>query len=178
MKNLRCSSCGASFHMAAESLQGRATVHCPACGLVIVVPGALSRAVDDPDTDAYVEPVPPGDVPTAAGASRAALFLPKDKRISIVILSGDRKSDVVVLDEPRLVIGRTGSNVDIEVPDADISRQHAAVECHGARIVLRDLASRHGTFVGEQRIDSREIEDKTEFRLGNTGFMLVVGGTD
>ena len=80
--------------------------------------------------------------------------------------------------EPRVVIGRSGSDVDVEVPDPDISRQHAAVECHRSRVVLRDLASRHGTFVGDQEIESRQIEDKTEFRLGSTRFMLVVRAAD
>lgn len=178
MRNLRCSTCGASFQMAAEVLQGRATVHCPACARVIVVPGALSRGSDDPDTDAYIEPVPPAEIPTIGGASQPSLFLPKDKRVSIVILSGDRKGDVVRLEEPRVVIGRTGSGVDIEVPDTDVSGRHAALECHGARVVLRDLESRNGTFVGSERVESRPVDDKTEFRLGGTRFMVLVAARD
>jgi adenylate cyclase len=60
------------------------------------------------------------------------------------------------------------------VPDPDVSRSHAAVECHGARVVLRDLDSRNGTFVGEERVTQRDVEDRTEFRLGGTTFLLLV----
>jgi pSer/pThr/pTyr-binding forkhead associated (FHA) protein len=40
--------------------------------------------------------------------------------------------------------------------------------------VLRDLGSRGGTFVGDERIGQREIEDQVEFRLGGTTFLLLV----
>ncbi|HSD27883.1 MAG TPA: FHA domain-containing protein [Vicinamibacteria bacterium] len=175
MKTLRCPSCGASFQMSAEDLQGRATIHCPGCARVIVVPGSGGPTVaDDPDTNAFVEPVPASEMPTAVGASRAALSLPKDRRVSIVILSGGRKGDVVVLEEPAVTIGREGGGADIEVPDLEASRRHAAVDCHGARIVLRDLGSRNGTFVGETQVQTRDVSDQTEFRVGATRFMLVV----
>jgi hypothetical protein len=151
MQTLRCPSCGASFQMPADELQGRATVHCPGCARVIVV-----------------------QVPTAVGVSRAALSLPKDQRVSIVILSGARKGEVVVLEHAAVTIGREGGGADIQVPDFEASRRHAAVDCHGARIVLRDLGSRNGTFVGEARIESRDVSDQTEFRVGATRFMLVV----
>ena len=178
MKNLTCSACGARFQMPAESLQGRATVHCPACARVIVVPGALARPDDDPDTDAFVEPVPAAEIPTIGRGSREALSLPKDRRVSIAIVSGERSGDVVVLSEPSVVIGRTGGGGDIEVSDPNVSRRHAAVECRGTRITIRDLGSQHGTFVGEDRVESRQVEDKTEFRLGSTRFMLLVATPD
>jgi pSer/pThr/pTyr-binding forkhead associated (FHA) protein len=48
------------------------------------------------------------------------------------------------------------------------------VECHGPRIVLRDLGSRNGTFVGADRITQREVEDRTEFRIGATTLVVLV----
>jgi pSer/pThr/pTyr-binding forkhead associated (FHA) protein len=40
--------------------------------------------------------------------------------------------------------------------------------------VLRDLGSRSGCFVGEERVESRELEDRAEFRLGATSLLLMV----
>ena len=177
--NIECPSCRATFQMSAESLRGRSTVHCPGCGRVMVVPGQPAAAAHDgPDTDAYVEPAPQAEIPTAIGAARALLSLPADRRVSIAILSGDRKGDVVVLAQAGIVIGRQGAGADIELPDPDVSRQHAAVDCRGMRIVLRDLASRNGTFVDEQRVQTRDLEDKTEFRVGSTRLMLVMTPID
>jgi pSer/pThr/pTyr-binding forkhead associated (FHA) protein len=94
--------------------------------------------------------------------------------VSVAILSGPRKGEVVVLGRPRLTIGRAGGGSDVELPDPDVSRSHAAVECHGARIVLRDLGSRNGTFLGDERISQREVADRAEFRVGGITFLLLV----
>jgi pSer/pThr/pTyr-binding forkhead associated (FHA) protein len=102
------------------------------------------------------------------------LSLPAGKRVSIAILSGEFKGNVTVLLGPRLTFGRQGGGADVQVPDPEVSRSHAALECHGARIVLRDLGSRYGTFVGDQRVSQREIHTHTEFRLGGTMFLLLV----
>ena len=108
------------------------------------------------------------------GVASKTLSLPPGKRVSIAILSGPRKGDVVVFGGPRLTFGREGAGADVQVPDVDVSRSHAAVECHGARIVLRDLGSRNGTFVGDQLVSQRQIEGHNEFRLGGTTFLLLV----
>ena len=107
---------------------------------------------------------------SAAGQGSAAL--PPGKRVSLAI----RKGEVVTLDRPQVLIGRVGGQVgaNVEVPDPEVSRAHATVTCHGPRIVLRDLGSTNGTFVGADRIEERQIEDHAEFRLGRTRFMLIV----
>jgi serine/threonine-protein kinase len=113
---------------------------------------------------------------TARGSAGPTLALPKNRRVSIAILAGARQGEVLVLERPRVIIGRTGAraNADVEIPDPEVSGAHATLECHGQRIVLRDLESRNGTFVGEARIREAEIENHGEFRLGNTRFMLIL----
>ena len=173
--DFECPSCRTTFQMGPDALRGRATVNCPSCLRIVVVPGGSSVvASNDPNTDAYLEPVPPGETPTSPPGSRASLALPAGKRVSIAILSGRRKGDVIVLDRPSVVVGCEGAGVQIEVPDPEVSRTHAVVECHGPRVLIRDLGSRHGTFVGDRRIQSHELEDQAEFRAGNTRFMLLV----
>ena len=177
---IRCPSCGGEFQLAEQALAVKATVPCTLCGRIVVVrdaravpPASVDGTVpDDPATNAMVEPL--DDAGTAVAAKGQALALPGDKRVSVAILAGRRKGDVVTLEKPRAVLGRTGSGADVEIDDPEMSRAHAALECHGATIVLRDLGSRNGTFVGEQRIESRELEDRAEFRLGGTPLMLIV----
>lgn len=180
---IRCPSCAGGFDLDDDAVGVKATAPCPLCGRIVVVrdakivpPSATDGTVpDDPGTNAAIEPLEDG---TAVAARGEHLALPPGKRVSVAILGGPRKGDVVRLDRPRVVLGRTGAGADVEVDDPEMSRAHAALECHGQRIVLRDLGSRNGTFFGEKRIESREVEDRSEFRLGGTRFMLIVTGAE
>ena len=182
MASVRCPSCRSDFDVAGEVLAQRATVACARCGRVIVVRGAQpggppAEAGDegsDPVTQPVLEPVDADELPTEIGVAGARLSLPEGKRVSVVALSGPDKGTVRVLDRPRLVFGRAAGAVDVVVSDPEASRTHAALECRGARIVLRDLDSRHGTFLGDQRVSSREVEDGSEFRIGSTSYLLLV----
>ena len=53
--------------------------------------------------------------------------------------------------------------------DADtVSRRHARLEVRAGRIVLEDLGSKNGTFVGAERLRKpRTLVDGDEFRLGS-----------
>jgi hypothetical protein len=177
---IRCPSCGGGFELAEQALGVKATVPCTLCGRVVVVrdaqavpPAPVDGTVpDDPATHAAIEPLQ--DEPTAVAGRGQGLALPADKRLSVAFLTGRRKGDLVLLDKPRTVFGRTGARADVEIDDPEMSRAHAALECHSSRVVLRDLRSRNGTFVGEDRIESRDLEDRSEFRLGSTCLMLIV----
>ena len=153
----------------------KATVVCPACARVVVIRSGATHTDDatlpfDPGTLATVEEA------TDLAGGRSTLALPAGKRVSLAIVAGPRKGEVVPFEKPRVLIGRAGGGggAELELDDADVSRKHATVECHGPRIVLRDLASTNGTFVGEERIDSRELRDGDEFRVGASRFLLVV----
>jgi len=119
---------------------------------------------------------PSASLATAAAGSAPALALPSGKRVCVAVLAGPRQGEIFPLERPRALIGRAGgrASADIEVPDSEMSRAHALVECHGSRIVLRDLQSTNGTFVAEERIVECELEDRAEFRLGMTRFMVIV----
>lgn len=131
-------------------------------------------ADDEPHTAPLLETAGEGDLPTSIGAAGQLLRLPTGKRVAVAVLSGERKGEAVVLTQPRLSLGRTGGGADLELPDPDVSRTHAVVECHGSRIVLRDLGSRNGTFVGGERISQHDVEDRTEFRVGATTLVVLV----
>jgi len=154
---------------------GKATRVCGSCGHVIVVAATPAATPDDePHTAPLLETPAQGDLATSIGVAGQLLRLPAGKRVAVALLSGERKGEAVALSQPRLTIGRAGGGADMEVPDPDVSRTHAVVECHGLRIVLRDLGSRNGTFVGAERISQRDVEDRTEFRVGATTLVVLV----
>jgi eukaryotic-like serine/threonine-protein kinase len=116
-----------------------------------------------------------------AGAGSGVFALPPGKRVSLAILSGTRQGEVFVLARPTALIGRSGgrAGADIELADPETSRAHAVVECHGSRIVVRDLGSTNGTYVEDERVEEEAtLEDQGEFRVGNTRIMLVVSDAE
>jgi hypothetical protein len=103
-----------------------------------------------------------------------ALRLPDKVRVALAILSGSSRGRAFTLERPRLVIGRAGAGkADLEIEDAEVSGAHAAIECRGERVTLRDLASTNGTWVDEERVVHADLEDGSEFRIGKTRFMLT-----
>jgi predicted Ser/Thr protein kinase len=131
---------------------------------------------------AAAAPSPPvrtgGD--TDRGRRSDPLSLPPDTRVSVAILEGPRSGEVHTLREARILIGRKAGGVGahIELDDPEVSRAHAALECHGQRIVLRDLKSTNGTFVDEQRVEEADLDDTSEFRVGRTRLMLILASQD
>ncbi len=102
--------------------------------------------------------------------------MPRDRRISLALLSGPDTGKVLLCSTSRAVIGRAGT--DIPIQDDEISRRHALIEIRDDRYFLKDLGSTNGTFVDERRITETEIFDKSEFRVGNTHCMLIVTAVD
>lgn len=174
---IHCPACGASIETAHNESALRVDQPCPDCGQRVVARD-IGAAPTGGDHTVPFQPVPRsadtgGDLTAVPGRS-PALHLPRDGRVSVVVLSGSRKGDVTVLSGPKLVIGREGGDADLQLPDAEISRRHAALECYGSRVVLRDLGSRNGTFVGGVKVPFRDVEDQAEFRLGATQLLLIV----
>jgi len=106
--------------------------------------------------------------------------LPLDRRVSLAILSGGRAGEVLRLDVPRIVIGRLGAaGVDVELPDALVSRTHAAVEVFGESVLLRDLDSTNGTWAdGRQILRLHELRPGDVFEVGRTRLQLMFAGPE
>ena len=145
-------------------------------------PGVAARKAPKPavaPSPLEIPGEPSGDGTVRAG-SAPGLALPAQKRVTLAILDGARRGESFVLARPKVVIGRKGGGVgaDIEIDDPETSRGHAAVECYGGRVLVRDLQSLNGTWVGDRRVGEAEIHNHDEFRLGRTRFMLIVTDPD
>jgi DNA-binding winged helix-turn-helix (wHTH) protein len=69
------------------------------------------------------------------------------------------------------VIGRA-TDVLITLPSTKVSRHHARILVADGRVILEDLGSRNGTYVGERRIDSA-VELKNGDRIGIGPALLI-----
>lgn len=98
--------------------------------------------------------------------------LPPDKKYSLAVLQGKASGQIFEIQKVRTLLGRADSDVIIDDPEA--SRQHAAIEIYGARVMVADLKSTNGTFVDGQEIDKSELQNHSEFRIGEHVFMLIV----
>ena len=70
------------------------------------------------------------------------------------------------------MIGRD-SGSDLELADDSVSRNHAVLECVDGDFVLSDLGSTNGTYVNDQRIESRRLCPSDRIRFGNQIFKFL-----
>ena len=97
-----------------------------------------------------------------------------DARLQVTDSTGRR---VVTLDKPVFLIGRRTA-ADLQLVNADVSREHAEIASDGMRYLLRDRGSRYGTFVNGEQITERALEHGDRIRLGRTDAIELVFMTD
>jgi hypothetical protein len=138
-----------------------------------------------PETDESLRtvetPVQPSEGRSNTGAETIAggdaakmglLQLPADKRFSLAVIQGSATGQIFQITKTRTVIGRSGSDINLEDPEA--SRQHAALEIVGDVALIRDLDSTNGTWIDLERIDQQQLSNQQEFRIGTHVLMFIV----
>lgn len=90
-------------------------------------------------------------------------------RVRIAEGSGMGEAIALARGKPYLV-GR-GNGVDLFLDDADVSRCHASVEWSGDRVLVTDLGSSGGTYLGTARLESNRSA------VWSPGRMIVAGKT-
>lgn len=70
-----------------------------------------------------------------------------------------------------IVLGR-GIETDIRVEDDEVSRAHCAIWLEGEKFLAKDLRSRNGTFVNDQRVNEAELKPGDRVRIGHCEFFL------
>lgn len=74
-----------------------------------------------------------------------------------------------------VTIGRS-DEADVSIEDRWLSRQHCEIDCRDGQLVVRDLGSRHGTFLNGLQVDESTLEVDDELRIGLTQFRLLEPG--
>jgi two-component system cell cycle response regulator len=85
----------------------------------------------------------------------------------LLVISGPSFGEMYKLKGDRSVLGR-GEKTDIRVLDDGVSREHAAVEREGGKMVLVDLRSTNGTFCNGVRVSRQDLTDGDKVSIGAT----------
>jgi len=88
-------------------------------------------------------------------------------KIYILDINGLKKD----LQPGTYTLGR-GTEVDIQIHDPGISRKHLSITVD-EKVVVTDLNSTNGTFLGTERVQEIIVEDTITFRVGVTEIKIV-----
>ncbi|WP_247826588.1 FtsK/SpoIIIE domain-containing protein [Arthrobacter antioxidans] len=93
--------------------------------------------------------------------------------LAFVVHTGPDAGQVIPLTRGSYVIGRAGA--DIAIADPALSRHHALLTVTEDSVLLEDLGSVNGTFVGEAGITTAEITSAADLRIGGSrcGIRLI-----
>ena len=96
---------------------------------------------------------------------------------TLMLLTDKGVGQVFPLQE-ELTIGRDWSN-DIQVLDGKVSRAHARLQRAAAGgYCVQDLRSHNGTYVNDERISERPLNDGDRLQVGDTGFIYQADERD
>jgi len=102
------------------------------------------------------------------------LALPKDKTITIVVISGRSRGLLHRLIKPLASVGRIGGGADVEIDDPEASDLHCAVGVNGDLVRLCDLGSGNGTYVNGERVRTAGLNHLSEFRVGSSLLLVTI----
>jgi pSer/pThr/pTyr-binding forkhead associated (FHA) protein/CRP-like cAMP-binding protein/Pyruvate/2-oxoacid:ferredoxin oxidoreductase delta subunit len=105
--------------------------------------------------------------------------------VTLLVTNGPERGCRYALGDETLRIGRGSMNA-VQLPDVEISRQHAEIYCEQGDPWIVDLGSANGTFVNGVRVSRAKISVGDRIRLGETEFavesnvlqLLVLDGPD
>jgi transcriptional regulator with GAF, ATPase, and Fis domain len=93
----------------------------------------------------------------------------------LIAVSGPLAGQTFPLGATWLSLGRDHA-ADVYLRDLATSRQHCAIEARDGRLLLRDLESRHGTFVNGVPIGERFLEHGDRVTIGASLFLVRLSG--
>jgi ribosomal protein S27AE len=169
-----CIHCGQQ-HLLNDSVlakHSKVQFRCTKCGKTTVV--EVKKRVDE---TVVISPMPSfarADVSTARlhlSPVDDSLVLPEGFDLVLTALDGPSQGHSLTLQQPRVVIGRKGT--DFALNDPEISRHHCVLEVRDHMINLKDLDSTNGTFFDNERVRAAVLLDGAEFRVGSTTLRLT-----
>jgi hypothetical protein len=190
---IECTNCLSKYQYDEGRFEGKAAkkIKCAKCGTVFEIfnPALAAQSARAPAPPTGVgestfhskrdEPRPKAKDETAESSipqmskNTANLQMPVGKRLSLAIIDGPDAGSVFRMEKPRVTIGRSGA--DLNLNDTEASRQHAAVEVRDLAYTVSDLGSTNGTLVeGNKILEPTELMDKGEFQIGSSVIMLIV----
>src|SRR5262245_32451251 len=117
------------------------------------------------DMDPFSIPTPPVIELRETQKTLATARIAAERRV-LTILSGPSAGKAFVITAPEHVFGR-GEVADFRISDEDVSRRHARIaRTLEGKLVIEDLDSTNGTWVGGKRVDRCELAPGDRIQLG------------
>jgi pSer/pThr/pTyr-binding forkhead associated (FHA) protein len=91
------------------------------------------------------------------------------------IKTPDGKSREFALDQPTITIGRSSDN-QLALDESSVSRRHARLTVESGRLMIEDLGSANGTFIGAQRLAPQNpglVSEDQVVRVGDVEIRYV-----
>jgi hypothetical protein len=169
----RCPYCGASLHQA-EANSAQSPAKCWMCTAPLPADDSPRPRSKVSNATVVIRPLEAG---RRSGALRLdesstphtkTLVLPQNEVIRLHVLEGTHPGARFDLSKPLMTIGRIGGGADIEIEDPEVSRLHCSIEVRRDAILLQDMHSKNGTFMGDARVFTARLRADSEFRIGAT----------
>jgi pSer/pThr/pTyr-binding forkhead associated (FHA) protein len=94
----------------------------------------------------------------------------------LLVIGGPRRGSGIHLSVDEVTVGRHSSN-KIVISDPALSRRHFSILKEAGVFRLRDLGSRNGTFVNDERVRECILEDGDQVRTGGSNFVVLLSDT-
>jgi len=65
-----------------------------------------------------------------------------------------------------------GEDAQFSFEDRWLSRRHCEIDCFDGQLIVRDLGSRHGTYINDMQIDESPLNINDQLRIGLTKFTV------
>ena len=89
-------------------------------------------------------------------------------QVKLVVVGGAAQATELVI-RPPVVLGR-GHEASIPLPHPLVSRLHCEIVQHQGRLLVRDLGSLNGTYVGNERVSEAELPSGELLTVGSVTF--------
>ncbi len=173
---LRCLYCGKEFIVPEKN--DKFIVKCPHCGFIqVFIPDTKNLTVP---THSEEETLPRYDGTSLSEmeeVGETTLFqpefnlenipIPPGVNTSLKIIRGNDRGKIFHIKKARVRIGR--KDCEISLDDKKVSRKHAVIEVvTRENILIRDLASKNGTFLNGVLIFNQKLSDGDIIKIGDT----------
>jgi diguanylate cyclase (GGDEF)-like protein len=93
----------------------------------------------------------------------------------LVVIYGAELGRRISLSTTAIECGRA-IQTEIPLDDEAVSRRHARIWWNGLKYVVRDLGSTNGTYVNDESVEERALQDGDQIKIGRTIFKFIQGG--
>ncbi len=179
MALIKCPHCGTENDTRAAKAGPDRIVKCTTCDYIFVTSEKVARIIREESGE---EPPPrtDSDAPRTDISSRVVVDAPATGDggasplvLTLTAIAGPDAGKVWTEQKPLVFIGRR--NADVILSDTEVSRQHAVIELHGGRFLVRDLGSTNGTYLDDTKVSEAELRDQGKIRVGDTVLVAAIG---